>query len=76
MDLIIAWFENFKGELAALTGAFLWAWCSMAFRFLGTTIPPLQLNFLKRSFENVRYFVYKFCDVITSQFYFIKIFRF
>ncbi len=47
VDLIISWFGNFQGELAALSGAFLWASCSIAFGFLGVTLPPLQLNFLK-----------------------------
>lgn len=39
--------SNYKGELAALAGAFLWAAASVVYGRLGVRIPPLQLNFLK-----------------------------
>jgi drug/metabolite transporter (DMT)-like permease len=38
---------NFKGELAALGAAFLWAIASVVYGRLGRQIPPLELNFLK-----------------------------
>ncbi len=37
----------YTGELAGLTAAFLWAIASLLFRQLGTTLPPLTLNFYK-----------------------------
>jgi len=39
--------NNFKGEQAALTAAFLWAASSAVYGLLGQRIPPLQLNLLK-----------------------------
>lgn len=39
--------ELYKGELAALLAAFLWAAASIVFSRLGQKIPPLQLNLLK-----------------------------
>jgi drug/metabolite transporter (DMT)-like permease len=38
---------NFKGELAALGAAFLWAASSVVYTLLGQRIAPLQLNLLK-----------------------------
>lgn len=38
---------NYKGELAALTAAFLWAIGSVVWSKVGKRIPPLELNFLK-----------------------------
>lgn len=38
---------NFKGELAALSTAFLWAIGSVVWSKVGQSIPPLELNFLK-----------------------------
>ena len=40
-------FEQYLGEIAALTAAFLWALSSVVYSLLGRRIPPLQLNFLK-----------------------------
>lgn len=47
MTVISQLIERFPGELAALTAALLWAASSVIYAFLGQTIPPLQLNFLK-----------------------------
>ncbi|MBE9168861.1 DMT family transporter [Pleurocapsales cyanobacterium LEGE 06147] len=47
MTVISRLIGQFPGELAALTAAFLWAASSVIYTFLGQTIPPLQLNFLK-----------------------------
>lgn len=41
------WVTNFKGELAALSAAFLWAIATVVWSNLGQRIPPLELNFLK-----------------------------
>ncbi|NEP07410.1 MULTISPECIES: DMT family transporter [Okeania] len=41
------WITNFQGELAALTGAFLWAASSAAYSLLGQKISPLKLNLFK-----------------------------
>lgn len=40
-------FADFKGEIAALTAAFLWAASSTIYTILGQTIAPVLLNFLK-----------------------------
>ena len=40
-------FNNFIGEIAALSAALLWAICSVVYSRLGLKIPPLQLNFYK-----------------------------
>ena len=40
-------FNNFIGEIAALSAALLWAICSVVYSRLGLQIPPLQLNFYK-----------------------------
>lgn len=39
--------SNFKGELAALSAAFLWAITTVIYGRVGARIPALQLNFLK-----------------------------
>ncbi|GET36440.1 DMT family transporter [Microseira wollei] len=39
--------ELYKGELAALLAAFLWAAASTVYSHLGQKIPPLELNLLK-----------------------------
>ncbi|MGL5804149.1 MAG: DMT family transporter [Xenococcaceae cyanobacterium] len=39
--------NNFQGELAALSAAFLWACSSVIYTILGQRIPPLQLNISK-----------------------------
>jgi drug/metabolite transporter (DMT)-like permease len=39
--------NDFRGELAALSAAFLWAISSVIYRILGEKIPPLQLNIAK-----------------------------
>jgi drug/metabolite transporter (DMT)-like permease len=39
--------NNFRGELAALSAAFLWAISSVIYSILGEKIPPLQLNIAK-----------------------------
>ncbi|MBE9226584.1 DMT family transporter [Phormidium sp. LEGE 05292] len=41
------WVTNFKGELAALSAAFLWAIASVVWSKVGQRIGPLELNFLK-----------------------------
>ncbi|MBD1878008.1 DMT family transporter [Coleofasciculus sp. FACHB-T130] len=41
------WITNFKGELAALSAAFLWAIASLVYSRLGRQIPPLELNLFK-----------------------------
>ncbi|GGA43524.1 DMT family transporter [Okeania sp. KiyG1] len=41
------WITNFQGELAALTGAFLWAASSASYSLLGQKISPLKLNLFK-----------------------------
>jgi drug/metabolite transporter (DMT)-like permease len=38
---------NFRGEIAALVAAFLWAISSTIYAFLGARIPPLLLNLFK-----------------------------
>jgi drug/metabolite transporter (DMT)-like permease len=38
---------SFKGEIAALSAACLWAGASVIYRRLGERIPPLQLNLIK-----------------------------
>ena len=40
-------FEQYLGEIAALTAAFLWALSSVVYSLLGQKNPPLKLNFLK-----------------------------
>ncbi len=40
-------FNNFIGEIAALSAALLWAVSSVIYRRLGVNIPPLQLNLSK-----------------------------
>lgn len=44
---IAFWINNFKGEVAALGAAFLWAASSLVYTLLGQRIAPLQLNLLK-----------------------------
>lgn len=44
------WIRNFGGELAALSGAFLWALSVVIYARLGQTIPPLVLNLSKGVF--------------------------
>ncbi len=39
--------NNYTGELSALAAAFLWAVSSTVYTYLGQSIPPLLLNFLK-----------------------------
>jgi drug/metabolite transporter (DMT)-like permease len=39
--------NNYVGELSALAAAFLWAVSSTIYTYLGQSIPPLLLNFLK-----------------------------
>lgn len=46
---LVFWIDNFKGELAALTAAFLWAVSSIIYGILGQKISPLPLNFAKGS---------------------------
>ncbi len=38
---------NFRGELAALSAAFLWASATAAYGRIGRHIPPLELNLVK-----------------------------
>ena len=45
MELLLI--DNFSGELAALTAAFLWATSATVYGFLGQKIPPLLLNLYK-----------------------------
>jgi drug/metabolite transporter (DMT)-like permease len=45
--MIINLFNNFPGEIAALTAALLWAVSSIIYTLLGQKIPPLQLNLIK-----------------------------
>ncbi len=40
-------FDNYIGEIAALSAAFLWAMSSVVYSRLGLKIPPLQLNLYK-----------------------------
>ena len=42
-----SWLINFRGEIAALSAAFLWASSSTIYAILGTKIPALLLNFIK-----------------------------
>ncbi|MBE9048198.1 DMT family transporter [Pleurocapsales cyanobacterium LEGE 10410] len=44
---MIALFNNYVGEIAALSAALLWAISSVVYSRLGLKIPPLQLNFYK-----------------------------
>lgn len=44
---MIAIFNNYLGEIAALSAALLWAISSVIYSRLGLQIPPLQLNFYK-----------------------------
>jgi drug/metabolite transporter (DMT)-like permease len=41
------WIAEFKGELAGLSTAFLWAMSSVVYARMGERIPPLELNLLK-----------------------------
>lgn len=41
------WITDFKGEVAALGAAILWAVSSIIYSRLGQTIPPLKLNLFK-----------------------------
>ena len=41
------WINNFQGELAALSAAFLWAISSAGYSLLGQKISPLKLNLFK-----------------------------
>jgi drug/metabolite transporter (DMT)-like permease len=41
------WVTNFKGELAALSAAFLWAIATVVWSKVGQRIKPLELNLLK-----------------------------
>jgi len=41
------WVTNYKGELAALLAAFLWAVSTLVWTKVGQRIPPLELNFIK-----------------------------
>ena len=45
--LNVAPFDNFLGEIAALTAALLWALSSVVYSRLGLNIAPLQLNLYK-----------------------------
>ena len=47
MELIASWFSAYRGELAALSAAFLWAASSTVYGLLGQQIRPLQLNLYK-----------------------------
>lgn len=47
MTSVINLLNNFPGEIAALTAAFLWSASSVIYTFLGQKISPLQLNFFK-----------------------------
>ncbi|NEQ41519.1 MAG: DMT family transporter [Okeania sp. SIO3I5] len=44
---MVQWITNFQGELAALSGAFLWAISSAIYSLLGQKISPLKLNLFK-----------------------------
>lgn len=46
-NLLNFWLSDFKGEVAALCAAFLWAVSSVIYGRLGQRIPPLELNLLK-----------------------------
>lgn len=41
------WLTNFKGELAAVGTAFLWAMSAIVWGRIGKYVPPIGLNFLK-----------------------------
>ena len=45
--MMVEWITNFQGELAALSGAFLWAISSAIYSLLGQKISPLKLNLFK-----------------------------
>lgn len=47
MAIEVNYFQQFSGELAALSAAFLWAVASVVYRRLGVKISPLRLNFYK-----------------------------
>src|SRR6476646_978747 len=44
---MLVWLTQFKGELAALSAAFLWAIASVVYTRLGQRVPPLVLNSVK-----------------------------
>lgn len=44
---MIDWIAGYRGELAALTSALLWAMSSILYGRVGQRVPPLQLNVLK-----------------------------
>jgi drug/metabolite transporter (DMT)-like permease len=44
VEQIMEWMGDFRGEVAALSAAFLWALSSTVYALLGRQIPPLQLN--------------------------------
>ena len=46
-NFLILGFADFKGELAALFAACLWAVSSMVYARIGQRIPPLELNLIK-----------------------------
>ncbi|MEP0871389.1 DMT family transporter [Trichocoleus desertorum AS-A10] len=44
---MLIWLTQFKGELAALSAAFLWAIASVIYTRIGQRVPPLVLNSVK-----------------------------
>jgi drug/metabolite transporter (DMT)-like permease len=46
-NLLDFWITNFKGELAAVSAAFLWAMGAVVWSRVGQRIPPLELNLIK-----------------------------
>lgn len=46
-NLLNFWIANFRGELAALGAAFLWAVSTVVYGRLGRSYPPIELNLLK-----------------------------
>jgi drug/metabolite transporter (DMT)-like permease len=44
---MLIWLTQFKGELAALSAAFLWAIASVVYTRIGQRVPPLVLNSVK-----------------------------
>ena len=47
MSGLVVWLSGFRGEVAALAAAWIWAMATVVYRRVGQRLPPLVLNLLK-----------------------------